>query len=115
LLPLLHTVTLTHCKPKEIIMRKSFSGSMIVVAIAAAAGVVTAAPTTPASAQTPASVATPAPAPSLKTAWGEPDLQGIWTDETTTPLQRPANYAAQEFFTAAQRAELDQARMAVLG
>ena len=25
-----------------------------------------------------------------KTAWGEPDLQGIWTDETNTPLQRPA-------------------------
>ena len=27
----------------------------------------------------------------LKTAWGEPDLQGIWTDETDTPLQRPAS------------------------
>ena len=26
----------------------------------------------------------------LKTPWGEPDLQGIWTDETDTPLQRPA-------------------------
>jgi hypothetical protein len=50
----------------------------------------------------------------LKTPWGEPDLQGIWTDETDTPLQRPAKYAAQEFFTAAQRAELDEARTAVL-
>src|SRR5207302_724596 len=27
----------------------------------------------------------------LKTPWGEPDLQGIWTDEYQTPLQRPAN------------------------
>jgi hypothetical protein len=24
--------------------------------------------------------------------WGEPDLQGIWTDEFDTPFQRPAKY-----------------------
>ncbi len=35
----------------------------------------------------------------LKTPWGEPDLQGIWTDETDTPLQRPARFANQEFFS----------------
>ena len=29
----------------------------------------------------------------LKTAWGDPDLQGIWTDDYQTPLQRPAKYA----------------------
>jgi hypothetical protein len=60
-------------------------------------------------------VSVSSPASALKTPWGEPDLQGIWTDETDTPLQRPAKYAAQEFFTAAQRAELDEARTAVLG
>jgi hypothetical protein len=27
------------------------------------------------------------------TAWGEPDLQGIWTLETDTPLQRPPRFA----------------------
>jgi len=37
----------------------------------------------------------------LKTPWGEPDLQGLWTDETDTPLQRPARFADQEFFTEA--------------
>jgi hypothetical protein len=96
-------------------MRKRFSGSMIVLAIAAAgSSVVIAAATTTASAQVPvASGATPAPW--LKTAWGEPDLQGIWTDETTTPLQRPARYANQEFFTEAERAELDRVRSEVLG
>jgi hypothetical protein len=47
---------------------------------------------------------------SLKTPWGEPDLQGIWTAEFDVPLQRPAKYAAQEFFTEAQRAELDKER-----
>jgi hypothetical protein len=51
----------------------------------------------------------------LKTVWGEPDLQGIWTDETDTPLQRSAKYANQEFFTPAQRAELDKERSALLG
>jgi hypothetical protein len=51
----------------------------------------------------------------LRTPWGDPDLQGIWTDETDTPLQRPARYANQELFTATQRAELDAARAAVLG
>src|SRR6516164_11152206 len=59
---------------------------------------------------TPASETSAAP----KTSGGEPDLQGIWTDENDTPLQRPAKYAAQEFFTAAQRSELDEARTAVL-
>ena len=51
----------------------------------------------------------------LKTPWGEPDLQGIWTDETATPLQRPAQFANQEFFTEEQRAELDRQRSGALG
>src|SRR5712672_623211 len=51
----------------------------------------------------------------LQTAWGEPDLQGIWMEETDTPLQRPARFASQEFFTAAQRAELDVERAAMAG
>jgi hypothetical protein len=62
-------------------------------------------------------MSTPAQAPSvpaLKTPWGEPDLQGIWTYESDTPLQRLAKYASQEFFTEAQRAELDRERAAML-
>jgi hypothetical protein len=57
---------------------------------------------------------TPPQTPALKTSWGEPDLQGIWTDETDTPLQRSPKYASQEFFTAAQREELDKERSALL-
>ena len=30
---------------------------------------------------------------------GHPDLQGIWTMHTFTPLARPARYAGQEFLT----------------
>ena len=96
-------------------MREKFSGSMITVAIAAAVALISGA-ITRTSAQAPAPSATALmPASALKTPWGEPDLQGIWTDESDTPLQRPAKYAAQEFFTAAQRAELDEARAALLG
>jgi hypothetical protein len=50
----------------------------------------------------------------LKTSWGEPDLQGIWTDESDTPLQRSPKFANQESFTDAQRAELDKERAALL-
>ena len=91
-------------------MRDRFPGSMITVSVAAAAvGAVISVSVTRTSAQAPAtSAAATAPAP--KTAWGEPDLQGIWTDESDTPLQRPAKWADQEFFTEAQRRELDRAR-----
>src|ERR1700730_722709 len=48
-----------------------------------------------------------------KTAWGDPDLQGIWTDDFATPLQRNAKYAGREFFTDAERAELDRQSAAI--
>jgi hypothetical protein len=94
-------------------VRKRCSGSTKTFAIAAAVAVMFGG-IMRTSAQAPLA-GEAAPAPALKTPWGEPDLQGIWTDESDTPLQRPAKYAAQEFFTAAQRAELDEARAAVLG
>jgi hypothetical protein len=49
----------------------------------------------------------------LRTPWGEPNLQGIWTDEYQTPLQRPAKYATKEFFTAEERAALDNQRAGI--
>jgi hypothetical protein len=55
------------------------------------------------------------PAITLKTAWGEPDLQGIWTVETDTPLQRSPRFANQEFFTEEQRAEFDKVRSTLRG
>ena len=58
-------------------------------------------------------VLAPAPAaqaPELVTVWGEPDLQGIWTDVYATPLQRPERFAGQEVFTDAERAALDEQR-----
>jgi hypothetical protein len=98
---------------EEMIMLDRFSGSIITVAVAAAAAsAVILAPITRTQAQSPAAFAS---APVLKTPWGEPDLQGIWMEETDTPLERPAKYANQEFFTAAERAELDTQRAALEG
>jgi hypothetical protein len=87
-------------------MRDRLSGSMIAIAIAAVAiGAVISVPATRTSAQ----------APDLKTPWGEPDLQGIWTVETDTPFQRSPKYANQEFFTEAQREEFDKLRSTLRG
>jgi len=42
------------------------------------------------------------------TPWGDPDLQGIWTNTTTTPLQRPRDLADKEFLTAEELAVRDR-------
>ena len=34
-----------------------------------------------------------------RTAWGEPDLQGVWRYEGTVPLERPKEFEGREFLT----------------
>ena len=51
----------------------------------------------------------------LRTTWGDPDLQGIWTTNYDTPLERPARYADREFFTEEERAAIDSERARLLG
>ena len=51
----------------------------------------------------------------LRTTWGDPDLQGIWTTNYDTPLERPARYADREFFTKEERAAIDSERARLLG
>ena len=43
-----------------------------------------------------------------RTAWGQPDLQGIWDFRTITPLERPEDLAEQEFLTEEEAANLEQ-------
>ena len=64
---------------------------------------------TPVLAQTPSSAAKPG---ARATAWkvprtadGQPDLQGFWTNTTFTPLERPKN-VTKEFYTREEAAEL---------
>ena len=45
------------------------------------------------------------------TAWGHPNLEGIWLDVYSTPLQRAPELGDREFATAEERAAQDQSRM----
>jgi hypothetical protein len=74
-------------------------------------------PLVPAVGQTPASLAKPASASKnaaakRASAWtpphtpdGQPDLEGIWTNSTITPLQRPRELAGKQVFTPEEAAE----------
>ena len=46
--------------------------------------------------------------PAVHTPWGDPDLQGIWSYATITPLQRPGALADREFLTDEEVAQLNQ-------
>ncbi|HIE92853.1 MAG TPA: hypothetical protein EYQ83_08305 [Acidobacteria bacterium] len=43
-----------------------------------------------------------------RTAWGQPDLQGVWDFRTITPMERPEALADQEFLSAEDVADLEQ-------
>src|SRR5579864_7042214 len=43
-----------------------------------------------------------------RTPWGDPDLQGSWSNATTTPLERPAKYAGREFLSKEEMAAQDK-------
>jgi len=86
-------------------MCDSFSSSTLTVAIAVGC-VALSASIMAARTQAPAAM----PIQALTTPWGDPDLQGIWTDETDTPLQRAVRFGNQEFLTEEQRAEMDRVR-----
>ena len=45
-----------------------------------------------------------------RTPWGDPDLQGIWDSKSTTPLERPAEYAGRQFLSDEEIAALEAAR-----
>ncbi len=47
-------------------------------------------------------------AATVRTPWGDPDLQGIWSYATITPLERPATLAEREFLTAEEVSEQNQ-------
>jgi hypothetical protein len=46
----------------------------------------------------------------FRTSWGDPDLQGVWSNQTLTPLERPAEFAGKTHLTEAEAAEY-QARL----
>jgi len=89
---------------------------MLLDALRAVAG--QAPPAKPASAATPASAKPSKPAPKLparpkawtppRTPWGDPDLQGVWNDATSTPLQRPSSRADKDVLSDEEANEFQQ-------
>ena len=47
-----------------------------------------------------------------RTAWGDPDLQGVWTSATLTPLERPAGQAGRDRLTDEEAAAIEQRTVA---
>ena len=43
-----------------------------------------------------------------KTGWGDPDLQGKWTNTTTTPFERPSELAGKEVLSDEELVDLDK-------
>src|SRR5437764_2873086 len=57
----------------------------------------------------PKKAVTPATKPALKhTAWGDPDLQGVYTFATETPLQRPVALGKKDSYTPDELKALEQ-------
>src|SRR5215831_10190753 len=74
-------------------------------AVAAAIAVMFLGPiTTPSQTRSPASKVWSVP----RTPDNHPDLQGIWTNATLTPLERPREFAEKEFFTPNEAAEYEK-------
>jgi hypothetical protein len=42
-----------------------------------------------------------------RTPWGDPDLQGLWTNTTTTPMERPDDLSGQDTLSSEERAARD--------
>jgi hypothetical protein len=43
-----------------------------------------------------------------RTPWGDPDLQGLWSNASVTPLERPAALADKSFWTEAEVADIER-------
>jgi hypothetical protein len=66
------------------------------------------APQTARKAATPSAATSAAPAAKpggFRTPWGDPDLQGVWNDATSTPLQRPTGVASKDVLSEGEAEE----------
>ena len=75
---------------------------LAVVALAPAEG------QSPKAAAKAAAKATATPPAVPKTPWGDPDLQGVWNDSTSTPLQRPGAIGSKDVLSDAEAAEFQE-------
>src|SRR5256885_16124368 len=50
----------------------------------------------------------PRKVPVPHTPWGDPDLQGVWNDATSTPLQRPGGVGTKDILSDEEAQEFQQ-------
>jgi len=82
--------------------RRTYLAALIGVSLGAA----TAAGLVPSAEEQTKSASKPGTAP--RTAWGDPDLRGVWTGSSITPLERPEQFAGREFLTDAEAAAIEE-------
>src|SRR2546425_550820 len=73
---------------------RHFVSSLIVLTVLAASASIASGQAAVSNAKAPAAAAA-----SLKTSWGDPDLQGVWTNHHGVPLERPGNLAQKSELT----------------
>ena len=76
-----------------------------------AAAVIVALVPTPGAGQEPSSGSADAPA-MPRTEWGAPNLQGVWNNNTSTPLERPDEFADRELLTEEELSQFTVERQA---
>jgi hypothetical protein len=54
----------------------------------------------------------PAPSRTARTPWGDPDLQGMWTNATITPFERPVTMSGRQVLTEQEAAEFEKETLA---
>ena len=86
---------------------KAFRLTVAMFTVVSIAGTVASAQETRTAAPGPTAGAAPRKWTAPRTPWGEPDLQGTFSNRTITPFERPANVGGREFFTKEEVAALE--------
>jgi hypothetical protein len=86
---------------------KSIRIAVSLLTLASAVSTPAAAQDRPATTAGPTAGAAARPWTTPRTPWGEPDLQGAYSNRTITPFERPANVGGREFFTKQEMAALE--------
>jgi hypothetical protein len=80
----------------------------VVLTLAAAAGIAAFALASAARKSTAAAASDSPSYTAARTAWGDPDFQGVWRYEAVIALERPARFAGREFLTDTEIAQIEQ-------